>query len=166
MPRRKQEAPKRAAAYSPEELTEHSVEDEEAEADDLPSAPQDDLPMKDEFVEQSAGPAKEQACDQESAGATELSGQEMDSESHVSETSDRLSDFESPSRKAEGNLVTTSLNGGTKTPPIGMDTLEQMKAIYSSFLGSPLWSPLNFNSTPATGAVLCFYREANSQQQH
>ncbi|XP_037623730.1 teashirt homolog 3 [Sebastes umbrosus] len=147
MPRRKQEAPKRAAAYSPEELTEHTVvEDEEAEADDLPSAPQDDLPMKDEFVEKSAGPAKEQACDQESAGAAELSGQEMDSESHVSETSDRLSDFESPSTKAE--LVTTPLNGGTKTPPIGMDTLEQMKVIYSSFLTGPLWSPLNFNSTP------------------
>ncbi|XP_044047913.1 teashirt homolog 3 isoform X2 [Siniperca chuatsi] len=144
MPRRKQEAPKRAAAYSPEELTEHTVEDEEVEADDLPSAPQNDLPMK-EFVEQSLGPAKEQSCDQESAGAAELSGQEMDSESHVSETSDRLSDFESPSRKAE---VTAPQNGDTKTPPIGMDTLEQMKSIYSSFLTSPLWSPLNFNSTP------------------
>ncbi|XP_026222043.1 teashirt homolog 3 isoform X2 [Anabas testudineus] len=104
--------------------------------------------MKDEFVEQNTVPAKEQSCDQESAGAVELSGQEMDSESHVSETSDRLSDFESPSRKAEGNLVTGTLNGGTKTPPICMDTLEQMKAIYSSFLTSPLWSPLNYNSTP------------------
>uniref|UniRef100_A0A8C9XFI3 Teashirt zinc finger homeobox 3a n=1 Tax=Sander lucioperca TaxID=283035 RepID=A0A8C9XFI3_SANLU len=112
--------------YSPEELTEHTVEDEE----------------------HGLGLAKEQACDQESAGAAELSGQEMDSESHVSETSDRLSDFESPSRKAEGNLVTAPLNGGTKTPPIGMDTLEQMKVIYSSFLTGPLWSPLNFNSTP------------------
>ncbi|XP_026222042.1 teashirt homolog 3 isoform X1 [Anabas testudineus] len=148
MPRRKQEAPKRAAAYSPKELTDHTVEDEEVEADDLPSAPQDDLSMKDEFVEQNTVPAKEQSCDQESAGAVELSGQEMDSESHVSETSDRLSDFESPSRKAEGNLVTGTLNGGTKTPPICMDTLEQMKAIYSSFLTSPLWSPLNYNSTP------------------
>lgn len=148
MPRRKQEAPKRAAAYSPDELTEHHVEDEEAEADDLPSTPQDDLPMKDEFVEQSVETAKEQARDQESAETTELSGQEMDSESHVSETSDRLSDFESPSRKVEGSVVTASMNADSKTPPIGMDTLEQMKAIYSSFLTSPLWSPLNFNSTP------------------
>ncbi|XP_068170167.1 teashirt homolog 3-like [Antennarius striatus] len=147
MPRRKQEAPKRAAAYSPEELTEHNVEEEEAEANDLSSAPQDDLNMKDDFVEQSMGTAKEQTCDQESAGATELSGQDVDSESHVSETSDCLSDFESPHRKADGNLVTASLNGVTKTPPLGMDTLEQMKAIYSSFMSSPLWSPLNFNST-------------------
>lgn len=136
------------AAYSPDELTEHHAEDEEAEADDLPSTPQDDLPMKDEFVQQSVETAKEQPCDQESAETTELSGQEMDSESHVSETSDRLSDFESPSRKVEGSVVTASINADSKTPPIGMDTLEQMKAIYSSFLTSPLWSPLNFNSTP------------------
>uniref|UniRef100_A0A3Q4HGS2 Teashirt zinc finger homeobox 3a n=2 Tax=Neolamprologus brichardi TaxID=32507 RepID=A0A3Q4HGS2_NEOBR len=104
--------------------------------------------MKDEFVEQSVETAKEQPCDQESAETTELSGQEMDSESHVSETSDRLSDFESPSRKVEGSVVAASINADSKTPPIGMDTLEQMKAIYSSFLTSPLWSPLNFNSTP------------------
>lgn len=147
MPRRKQEAPKRAAAYSPEELTEATVQDEEEEADDLPSAPQDDLPLNDEFVEQSDATSKEPACDQESAEATELSGQEMDSESHVSETSDRLSDFESPSRKVEANLAPASLTADTKTPPIGVDTLEQMKAIYSSFLTGPLWSPLNFNST-------------------
>lgn len=146
MPRRKQEAPKRAAAYSPEELAEQTVE--EAEAGERPSVPQDDdLPMKEECVEQDVGTAKEQACDQESAEATELSGQEMDSESHVSEASDRLSDFESPSRKAESNLVPASLNLDAKKPPIGMDTLEQMKAIYSSFLTSPLWSPLNLNST-------------------
>lgn len=134
------------AAYSPEELTEHAAEDEDVEAHDLASAPQDEPPVKDD-EEKSAVPAKEQACDQELAGAAELSGQEMDSESHVSETSDRLSDFESPTRKMEGSIVAPSQNGGTKTPPVGMDTLEQMKAIYSSFLSSPLWSPLNFNST-------------------
>lgn len=121
---------------------------EEAEADDRPPAPEDDLPVKDEVIEKSAGPVKEQACDRESAGAAELSGQEMDSESHVSETSDRLSDFENIPRNSEGNFITASQNGGTKTPPIGLDTLEQMKTIYSSFLSSPLWSPLNFNSTP------------------
>uniref|UniRef100_H3CSH0 Teashirt zinc finger homeobox 3a n=1 Tax=Tetraodon nigroviridis TaxID=99883 RepID=H3CSH0_TETNG len=85
----------------------------------------------------------------ESAGAADLSGQEMDSESHVSETSDRLSDFESTTRKPESGVVASSQNGDAKTPPLGIDTLEQMKAIYSSFLTSPLWSPLNFNSAPS-----------------
>ncbi|XP_061629642.1 teashirt homolog 3 [Phyllopteryx taeniolatus] len=148
MPRRKQEAPKRAPAYSPEELTKRPAEDEEAEASDLPSAPQDDLLMKDEIVEKRVRAAKDQACDMESVEAAELSGQDMDSESHVSEISDCLSDFDSPSRKTEGNLGTAPLNGGTKTPPTGMDTLEHMKAIYSSFLTSPLWAPLNFNTKP------------------
>lgn len=149
MPRRKQEAPKRAAAYSPEELAEAAADDEGAEADDLPSAPRDDPPGNDGCAEQSDGASREERpCDQESAEATELSGQEMDSESHASETSDRLSDFESPPRKVEGGSSSTSLNAEAKTPPIGMDTLEQMKAIYSSFLTSPLWSPMNFSSTP------------------
>lgn len=136
------------AVYSPDELTERPVDNEEAKADDLPSAPQDDLLTEDELVEKSGGLAKDQPCDQEPAGAAELSGQEMDSESHVSENSDCLSDFESPSGKTEGSAVTAPLNGGAKTPPIGMDTLEHMKAIYSSFLTSPLWSPLHLNSTP------------------
>uniref|UniRef100_A0A8C6UL62 Teashirt zinc finger homeobox 3a n=1 Tax=Neogobius melanostomus TaxID=47308 RepID=A0A8C6UL62_9GOBI len=137
--------PRESSAYSPEDATEHSVDTEEAHADDQSPAPQDDLSMKEEFDEQYEGPAKDQASDRESAGGTELSGQDMDSESHVSETSDRLSDFESPIRKPD--QVTPLLNGGTKTPPIGMDTLEQMKAIYSSFLGTSFWSPLNLNST-------------------
>lgn len=145
MPRRKQEAPKRAPAYSPDDTTEHTVDTDEAPADDQSPGPQDDLSMNDEFEEQYDGPAKDQASDRESAGGTEVSGQDMDSESHVSETSDRLSDFESPSKKPD--QVTPPLNGGTQTPPIGMDTLEQMKAIYSSFLSTSFWSPLNLNST-------------------
>lgn len=120
---------------------------EDADAGDLTSAPQDDPPQKDDFAEESVEPATDQTCDQQSAGAAEFSGQEMDSESHVSETSDRLSDFESPSRKPEATVVATPLNGGAMTSPIAVDTLEQMKAIYSTFLTSPLWSPLNFNST-------------------
>lgn len=121
---------------------------EAGEAEDGTPVPQDDLRVKDEVVEKSTAAVKEQAGDQESAGAAELSGQEMDSESHVSETSDRLSDFESTTRKPEGGVAASSQNGDAKTPPIGIDTLEQMKAIYSSFLTSPLWSPLNFNSGP------------------
>lgn len=153
MPRRKQEAPKRAPAYSPEDATERSVDTEETNAEDQSPAPQDDLSMKEEFDEQYEGPAKDHASDRESTGGTELSGQDMDSESHVSETSDRLSDFESPIRKPD--QVTPPLNGDTKTPPMAMDTLEQMKAIYSSFLSTSFWSPLNLNSaqSPAQPAA-------------
>ncbi|KAK1887616.1 Teashirt like 3 [Dissostichus eleginoides] len=170
MPRRKQEAPKRAAAYSPEELAMQTVveEDEEEEAEDLPSAPQDDLPMKDEFAEQSAGPAKEQTSDQESAGAAEHSGQDMDSDSHVSETSDRLSDFESPSTKAEVNLVTAPVNGGTKTPPIAMDTLEQMKVQTTAPSEKPARSNSTSSSSSCSSGSYDWHQSAvaKSLQQH
>ena len=100
-------------------------------------------------------------CDGESVGTAEYSVPEMDSDSHVSEASDRLSDFESPSGKAESSpaaaaaAVVAPANGGVPPPlplppVIGVDTLEQMKAIYSSFLTSSLWSPLNFVPTPTT----------------
>ncbi|XP_056138033.1 teashirt homolog 3 [Lampris incognitus] len=148
MPRRKQEAPKRSAAYSPEELMEHTVEDEEVKAEDLAAVSQDDPPVNEEFAESSMGVAKEPVCDQDLESAAELSGKEMDSESHVSEASDPLSDFESPSRKMEGGSVAAHLNGVTEMPSISSDTLEQMKAIYSSFLTSSFWSPVNFNTTP------------------
>lgn len=134
------------AAYSPEELTEHNAE--EAGGGVLPSVPRDDLPMKEEDLEQTIQTAKEKLCQQESAEATELSGHEVDSESHASEASERLSDSESPSGKVEANLVASSLNADSQTSSVGTDTLEQMKAIYSSFLTSPLWSPLNLNATP------------------
>ncbi|KAM4618962.1 teashirt homolog 3 [Polymixia lowei] len=148
MPRRKQEAPKRAAAYSPEEVTERAVDDEEVDDEDLASAPPGDLPAEGGFAERGAGSAEEPPRGRESAGPAELSGQEVDSESHVSEASDRLSDFESPSGKMEGGLVAPTLTGEAEAPPVGVDTLEQMKAIYSSFLTSSFWSPLNFVPAP------------------
>ncbi|KAK6318040.1 hypothetical protein J4Q44_G00113310 [Coregonus suidteri] len=145
MPRRKQEAPKRAAAYSPEELEEMK---EEVEGEDV------DFPEEEESSEKDLL-TKEPLGDQYSITGAELSTQEMDSESHVSEASDPLSDFETASVKSEEGPVKEPLNrAGVRvgTPsgldtPLAQDTLEQMKAIYSSFLTNSYWSPLNFNST-------------------
>uniref|UniRef100_A0AAV2L3C4 C2H2-type domain-containing protein n=1 Tax=Knipowitschia caucasica TaxID=637954 RepID=A0AAV2L3C4_KNICA len=61
MPRRKQDAPKRAPAYSPEDGTEHSVDTEEAQAEVQAPDPQDDHSTKEEFDKQSEGPVKNQA---------------------------------------------------------------------------------------------------------
>ncbi|CAL8323633.1 unnamed protein product [Gadus morhua 'NCC'] len=151
MPRRKQEAPKRAAAYSPEDGPEPAAGDEEGKAEGPVPAPRGDPPVTDDLVEHGREATKEPGCDRESVGTAEYSVPEMDSDSHVSEASDRLSDFESPSIKAESSPVVASTNGAAPLslpPVIGMDTLEQMKAIYSSFLTSSLWSPLNFVPTP------------------
>ncbi|KAJ8002924.1 hypothetical protein DPEC_G00164020 [Dallia pectoralis] len=152
MPRRKQEAPKRAAAYSPEELEEmkEHVSEQEVEDEDV------------DFHEDHEGESSEKdlistepLVDQVSVAGTELSAQEMDSESHVSEASDPLSDFETASVKAEEvpvkeprKVALLGTPSGVETP-LEQDTLEQMKAIYSSFLTNSYWSPLNFNPTPA-----------------
>ncbi|CAO2625730.1 Teashirt homolog 3 [Lemmus lemmus] len=66
----------------------------------------------------------------------------MDSESHISETSDRMADFESSSIKNEEE---------TKEVPVPLedttvsDSLEQMKAVYNNFLSNSYWSNLNLN---------------------
>ncbi|XP_020312120.1 teashirt homolog 3-like [Oncorhynchus kisutch] len=140
MPRRKQEAPKRAAAYSPEEMKEE-VEEEDVDFPEEVESSENDLLTK------------EPLGDQDSIAGAELSAQEMDSESHVSEASDPLSDFETASVKSEGPakelLNGTGVRVGTPLgldTPLAQDTLEQMKAIYSSFLTNSYWSPLNFNS--------------------
>lgn len=117
------------------------------ETDDLPSASQDDLPLKDGFAQHCLGPAKEQTRAQDITEATELTGRERDSESCVSETSDHLLDFESLYRNPKDNLGETSMNGDTDTPLIGMGTLDQMKAIYSNFLGNLLRPSMNLKPT-------------------
>uniref|UniRef100_A0A3B4BAR6 Uncharacterized protein n=1 Tax=Periophthalmus magnuspinnatus TaxID=409849 RepID=A0A3B4BAR6_9GOBI len=72
----------------------------------------------------------------DSPNAADFSGQELDSESHLSESSDRMSDFESSSDEAM--LVATGSVA---------DSLEKMKAIYTSFLTNSYWSTLNLNLT-------------------
>ncbi|KAL0968485.1 hypothetical protein UPYG_G00267470 [Umbra pygmaea] len=154
MPRRKQEAPKRAAAYSPqelEEMKEHAMEEEEeeeeGEEDDVHFPEEGENPEKDLFTAEPPG-------DRDSITGTELSAQEMDSESHASDASDPLSDFETVSVKAEEVPVKEPPSvAGAGAPcgidtPLAQDTLEQMKAIYSSFLTNSYWSPLNFNPAP------------------
>ncbi|XP_067091457.1 teashirt homolog 3-like [Osmerus mordax] len=161
MPRRKQEAPKRAAAYSPEDLKEEeerSVEEEEVAGGD-PDLEEGDVLETDDCsedqdqvtVETRRDPdplLRETGFDGDSVVA-EPSGREMDRESHISEASDGLSDFDSSSVKAEEGVAQPGLNGGLQLEmtPLGPDTLEQMKAIYSSFLTNSYWSPLNFNLT-------------------
>uniref|UniRef100_A0A3Q2WRG6 Teashirt zinc finger homeobox 3b n=1 Tax=Haplochromis burtoni TaxID=8153 RepID=A0A3Q2WRG6_HAPBU len=74
----------------------------------------------------------------DSPNATDFSGQELDSESHLSETSDRMSDFDSSSLKNEDEIL------HSKDPSNAL-SLEKMKAIYTSFLTNSYWSTLNLN---------------------
>ncbi|XP_029701967.1 teashirt homolog 3b [Takifugu rubripes] len=165
MPRRKQQAPRRAAAYVPEDEKEAALLDEDLDGED--SAQEGEEPTT-KFIGQDKDfllkDRPESTGFQGSPNAADFSGQELDSESHLSETSDRMSDFESSSFKNEDELllskepssltsssacVTTAaavpVNGDEATAASVADSLEKMKAIYTSFLTNSYWSSLNIN---------------------
>uniref|UniRef100_I3J6E0 Teashirt zinc finger homeobox 3b n=1 Tax=Oreochromis niloticus TaxID=8128 RepID=I3J6E0_ORENI len=107
----------------------------------------------------------------DSPNAADFSGQELDSESHLSETSDRMSDFESSSLKNEDEILHSKDPSNALSPSSSStmmaaanaaatvageeailaatgsvaDSLEKMKAIYTSFLTNSYWSTLNLN---------------------
>ncbi|CAI9582603.1 unnamed protein product, partial [Staurois parvus] len=99
-------------------------------------------------------PSAKYACAEKSSPgyqhspAGEFSSHEMDSESHVSESSDRMADFESGSIKNEEE--TKELLAPLEDSGVS-DSLEQMKAVYNNFLSNSYWSNLSLNlhqSTP------------------
>ncbi|KAM9765729.1 teashirt homolog 3b isoform 2-T3 [Menidia menidia] len=170
MPRRKQQAPRRAVAYVPEDEKEAALLDEDLDEED--SAQEGDEPAaklicqdKDFLLKDRPG-----STGIRDSPNADFSGQELDSESHLSESSDRLSDFESSSLKNEDDVllskdpnalsissssaimaaanVAASVSGDeailAATGSVA-DSLEKMKAIYNSFLTSSYWSTLNLN---------------------
>lgn len=164
MPRRKQEAPRRAAAYVPEDEKEAALLDEDLEGDD--SAQEGEEPAAKFLCQERPG----STGFHDSPNAADFSGQELDSESHLSESSDRLSDFEISSLKNEDDmLLSKDPNALSLSSPSVMmaaataaatvtgdeailattgsvaDSLEKMKAIYTSFLTNSYWSTLNLN---------------------
>ncbi|XP_072237082.1 teashirt homolog 3b [Leuresthes tenuis] len=172
MPRRKQQAPRRAAAYVPEDEKEAALLDEDLDGEDSAQegeGPAAKLICQDKDILLKDRP--ESTCIHDSPNAADFSGQELDSESHLSESSDRLSDFESSSLKNEDDILLSKDPSNALSPSsssaiiaaanatasvIGdeailaatgsvADSLEKMKAIYNSFLTNSYWSTLNLN---------------------
>ncbi|XP_041046825.1 teashirt homolog 3b isoform X1 [Carcharodon carcharias] len=142
MPRRKQQAPRRSAAYVSDELKAAVLGDEDAEANESGA----DGESSSKYVCNEQEFSKESPSYQDSPAA-EFSGQEMDSTSHVSETSDRLADFESNSIKNEDES-----KEGSGLPEEGVqDSLEQMKAIYNNILSNSYWSSLSLGLNQPSG---------------
>ncbi|XP_034385531.1 teashirt homolog 3b [Cyclopterus lumpus] len=165
MPRRKQEAPRRASAYVPEDEKEAALLDEDLDGDD--SAQEGEEPASKFLCQDRPG----STGFHDSPNAADFSGQELDSESHLSESSDRMSDFEISSLKNEDDIILSkdpsnalSISSSSvmmavanaAAPASGdeailattgsvADSLEKMKAIYTSFLTNSYWSTLNLN---------------------
>ncbi|KAL3992504.1 MFS transporter [Sarotherodon galilaeus] len=172
MPRRKQQAPRRAAAYIPEDEKEAALLDEDLDGDDSAQDGEEPAakllcPDKDFLLKDRPG----STGFRDSPNAADFSGQELDSESHLSETSDRMSDFESSSLKNEDEILHSKDSSNALSPSSSStmmaaanaaatvageeailaatgsvaDSLEKMKAIYTSFLTNSYWSTLNLN---------------------
>ncbi|XP_078256580.1 teashirt homolog 3b [Rhinoraja longicauda] len=139
MPRRKQEVPRRSAAYVPDELKAAVLGDEETEASESGA----DGESSCQFACDEQEFSKESAAFLDSPTA-EFSGQEVDSASHASETSDRLADFESHSVKNEEE---SKERAGVAEEGGVQDSLEQMKVIYNNILSNSYWSSLSLGLT-------------------
>ncbi|XP_016336485.1 teashirt homolog 3-like [Sinocyclocheilus anshuiensis] len=139
MPRRKQQAPKRAAAYDSENVKVNTMQTEGTGSDCS-------VTKKKQQGESDLGEDFNNPVDEQDSPTAELSGHDVDNESHISESSDPTSDADSTPIKNE-EATTDFLKDRSEDSVCITDSLEQMKAIYKSFLNNPYWSFLSLNSS-------------------
>ncbi|XP_051517822.1 teashirt homolog 2-like [Myxocyprinus asiaticus] len=141
MPRRKQQAPKRAAVYEP---------DEDAGGQDSITEEEGDNEMQTE-EENSERPASKDKEDKETDNKSSysfqnspvsvLSNQEVELESRLSDGSDRLSDFKT---SPPGSQKDTESHG-PKLKDEMHSSLDKMRAAYSNFLSDSYWSKIGLD---------------------
>ncbi|XP_016419196.1 teashirt homolog 3-like [Sinocyclocheilus rhinocerous] len=140
MPRRKQQAPKRAAAYDSESVKETTIQTEGTGSDYTVT--------KKPHCESDLGEDFNNPVDEQDSPTPELSGHDVDSESHISESSDPTSDSDStPIKNEEATTDFLRTKDRSEDSVCITDSLEQMKAIYKSVLNNPYWSFLSLNSS-------------------
>ncbi|TRY85215.1 hypothetical protein DNTS_009260 [Danionella cerebrum] len=166
MPRRKQQAPKRAAAYDPEDVKEAAVQTECTNSTDC------SLSIKKRLGENDLGEAVKdvhQLTQNKLLGENDLGKDfkrpDLSTKEKLPDETDSREGFKSPVYKQSptiepsGHDVDSESNDpisddestpvkseddGTKSTP---DSLEQIKTIYKSFLNNPYWSFLSLNSS-------------------
>ncbi|KAJ8258135.1 hypothetical protein GJAV_G00193530 [Gymnothorax javanicus] len=142
MPRRKQQAPKRAAVYMPDDdgSLRESIGEDDADNDTL---------TEEECSEKTSPKAPEdKETDNKSSYSYQnspisvLSNQEMELESHLSDLSDRLSDFKSTSPpESQGDEESRS----AKLKDEMHSSLEKMRAAYANFLSDSYWTGIGLD---------------------
>ncbi|KAG8442268.1 hypothetical protein GDO86_011172 [Hymenochirus boettgeri] len=145
MPRRKQQAPRRSAAYVPAEELKAAENDEDNVEDDGLS-----LDIQDsEYLYSEEHELKETQSYQNSP-VSSTTNQDAGYGSPFSETSDHLADFKSTSSK-EGQDKEDGQNADND--PYPQDSLAQIKAVYTNLLSECCWSNLTLDlkkSSPTT----------------
>ncbi|KAL1020601.1 hypothetical protein UPYG_G00002260 [Umbra pygmaea] len=142
MPRRKQQAPKRAAVYEPDEdgIMRETIPENDGE---------NDTPTEEEGSEKTSPKASEDkemdnkssiSYSYQNSPVSVLSNQEAESESHLSEASDRLSlsDFKTSS--------TPETHKDEENHKDDMNSsLEKMRAAYANFLSDSYWTGIGMD---------------------
>ncbi|XP_060679084.1 teashirt homolog 1 [Hemiscyllium ocellatum] len=137
MPRRKQQAPRRSAAYVPEEELKAAELNQDLQDKELP--PGSD--QEHEFVCADEDESKEVPSYQNSPVSTPTNP-EPGYGSPASDTSDQLAESQSTSSK-DGQEKEEGL--GMDSLHVSRDSLAQMKAAYSNFLSSSYWTSLGLD---------------------
>ncbi|TMS16715.1 Teashirt-like protein 2 [Larimichthys crocea] len=144
MPRRKQQAPKRAAVYMPDEdpALQDAVPEEDGE---------NDAQTEEECSEKTSPKVSEdRELDNKSTNTysnqnspiSVLSNQEAELESRLSDSSDRLSDFKTSS-PPESQRDDESRSSKHKEETGG--SLEKMRAAYANFLSDSYWTGIGMD---------------------
>ncbi|XP_046289082.1 teashirt homolog 2 isoform X2 [Marmota monax] len=142
MPRRKQQAPRRAAGYAQEEQLkeEEEIKEEEEEEEDSGSVAQlqgSNDTGTDEELE--TGPEQKGYFSCQNSPGSHLSNQDAENESLLSDASDQVSDIKSvcgrdaPDKKA---------NAHPKLPSEAHNCMDKMTAVYANILSDSYWSGL------------------------
>ncbi|KAM9308891.1 teashirt homolog 1 [Gastrophryne carolinensis] len=133
MPRRKQQAPRRSAAYVPAEELKAEIDDDNVEDDGLSLDVQDSDYLFNEEAD------NKEIHSYQNSPISSVTNQDAGYGSPFSEASDHLADFKSTSSK-DGQEKEDSQNLDNGTFP--QDSLSQIKAVYSNLFSECPWPPL------------------------
>ncbi|XP_067564635.1 teashirt homolog 2 isoform X2 [Pseudorca crassidens] len=141
MPRRKQQAPKRAAGYAQEEqLKEEEEIKEEEEEEDSGSVAQlqgSNDPGTDEELE--TGPEQKGCFSYQNSPGSHLSNQDAENESLLSDASDQVSDIKSVCGR---DALDKKASVHPKLPNEAHSCMDKMTAVYANILSDSYWSGL------------------------
>nr|XP_015004262.2 teashirt homolog 2 isoform X2 [Macaca mulatta] len=141
MPRRKQQAPKRAAGYAQEEqLKEEEEIKEEEEEEDSGSVAQlqggNDTGTDEELE---TGPEQKSCFSYQNSPGSHLSNQDAENESLLSDASDQVSDIKSVCGR---DAWDKKANTHVKLPNEAHNCMDKMTAVYANILSDSYWSGL------------------------
>ncbi|XP_069507248.1 teashirt homolog 2 [Ambystoma mexicanum] len=143
MPRRKQQAPKRAAGYVQEEEDLKNGDLKEEEEDDDDDSNSISQPQGSTYTptdeEQEASSEPKGSISSQNSPASHISNQDVENESLLSDTSDQMADIKSisPKEVQDHKLLTIpKLQNETQ------DCMDKMTAVYANILSDSYWTGL------------------------